>query len=168
MASAQLMSTEIVKLYYSTKPPITVLGKLKKKNPAEKIKKYHLYRAVKRFDETGSVTEGRHRNSDRPKSVRSAENIAEVRQVIGETPQMSLRKVLGNIPNHASRTSVHRMLRFDLKLTPYTISMMQHLKDSDIESKLHFAICMKENDQIADVIWFSDETHFHLNAQVNK
>ena len=51
-------------------------------------------------------------------SVRSAENIAEVRQVIGETPQMSVRKVLGNISNQASKTSVHRMLGFDLKLTP--------------------------------------------------
>ena len=45
---------------------------------------------------------------------------------------------------------------------------MQHLKDSDIESRLHFAHWMKENDQIADFIWFSDEAHFHLNAQVNK
>ena len=31
MASAQLMSTEIVKLYYSTKSPVTVLRELKKK-----------------------------------------------------------------------------------------------------------------------------------------
>ena len=45
---------------------------------------------------------------------------------------------------------------------------MQHLKYSDIESRLHFAHRMKENDQIANVIWFSDEAHFHLNAQVNK
>ena len=45
---------------------------------------------------------------------------------------------------------------------------MQHLKDSDIESKLHFAHWMEENDQIADVIWLSDEAHFHLNAEVNK
>ena len=71
-------------------------------------------------------------------SVRSAENIAEVRQVIGETPQMTVRKV--NISNQASRTSVHRMLRFDLKRTPYTLSVVQQLKDSDIESRLHLRI----------------------------
>ena len=94
-------------------------------------------------------------------SVRSAENIAEVRQVIGETPQMSVRKV--NISNQASR-----MFRFDLKRTPYTLSVMQQLKDSDIESRLHFAHWMKENDQIVDSIWFSEEANFHLNAQVNK
>ena len=63
---------------------------------------------------------------------------------------------------------VYRMLRFDLKLTLYTISVMQHLKDSDTESRQHFAHWMKENDQITDVIWFSDEANFHLNAQVNK
>ena len=27
---------------------------------------------------------------------------------------------------------------------------------------------MKENNQIADVTWFSDEAHFYLNAQVSK
>ena len=63
---------------------------------------------------------------------------------------------------------VYRMLRFDLKLTLYTISVMQHLKDSDTESRQHFVHWMKENDQITDVIWFSDEANFHLNAQVNK
>ena len=31
---------------------------------------------------------------------------------------MSVRKVLGSISNQASKTSVHRMLRFDLKLAP--------------------------------------------------
>ena len=152
MVSAQLMSAEIGKLYYSAKSPVTVLRELKKKYPAENIKKNHVYRAVKRFEETGSVTDGRHRNSDRPKSVRSAENIAEVRQVIGETPQMSVRKVLGNISNQTSRTSVHWMLRFDLKFTPYTIFVMQHLKNSDIESRLLFALWMEENYQIANVI----------------
>ena len=106
-----------------------MLRELKKNYPAENIKKYHVYRGVKHFEETDSVTDGRHRNLGGPKSVRSAGNIAEVRQVIRETLQMSVRKVLGNISNQASRTSVHRMLRFDLKLTPNTISVMQHLKD---------------------------------------
>ena len=77
-----------------------------------------------------------------------------------ETLRMSVRKVLGNITDNTSKTSVH------------TISVMQYLKDSDIdiESRLRvqFAHSMKENDETADVIWFSDEAHFHLNAQVNK
>ena len=65
------MSTEIVKL----KSPVTVLRELKKKYLAENIKKYHVYRAVKRFEETGSVTDGRHRNSGQAKSVRSAKTL---------------------------------------------------------------------------------------------
>ena len=60
---------------------------------------------------------------------------------------MSVRKVLGNISNQAGSICVHRMLGFDLKLTPYTISVMQHLKESDIESRLHFTHWMEENDQ---------------------
>ena len=60
------------------------------------------------------------------------------------------------------------MLRYDLKLTPYTVCIMQHLKQSDAESRLSFARRMITNNDIADKIWFSDEAHFHLNAEVNK
>ena len=45
---------------------------------------------------------------------------------------------------------------------------MQHLKESDIASRLRFARWMKEHIEILDVPWFSDEAHFYLNAQVNK
>ena len=93
---------------YWTKSPVTVLRELRKQYPVENIKKYHVYRAVKRFEETGSVTDGRHRNSSRPKSG-VQKTLLKWDKVIEETPQMSIRKVLGNISNQASRTSVHRI-----------------------------------------------------------
>jgi hypothetical protein len=45
---------------------------------------------------------------------------------------------------------------------------MQHLKQSDIESRLTFAQWIRENDIIVNDIWFSDEAHFYLNGIVNK
>jgi hypothetical protein len=45
---------------------------------------------------------------------------------------------------------------------------MQHLKKSDIESRLTFAQWIRKHDNIVNDIWFSDETHFYLNGIVNK
>ena len=45
---------------------------------------------------------------------------------------------------------------------------MQHLNQTDVESRLSFARWMITNNDIADKIWFSDEAHFQLNAEVNK
>lgn len=60
------------------------------------------------------------------------------------------------------------MLRFDLKLTPIKVSIMQHLKETDISSRLSFANWMTSHLDVVDKLWFSDEAHFYLNSQVNK
>ncbi len=46
---------------------------------------------------------------------------------------------MADIGNVASKASVIRMLKYDLKLTPYKISIMQHLKETDISSRIEFA-----------------------------
>ena len=148
---------------------LTVIRKMQKLYPEEdQLNKMQIYRTVERFAESGSVLDRRHLNTGRPRSVRSAENIQQIRAVIEETPQRSTRRVLGDITNIANATSVYRLLRYDFKLTPYTISVMQHLKPSDIHSRLSFATWMKDHPDIANMVWFSDEAHFYLDAQVNK
>lgn len=148
---------------------MTVIRTMKKRYPEMgKLNKKQVQRIVKRFEAKGSIEDNRHKNTGRPRSVRSDETIEQVKSVIGETPQRSVRRVLGDITNSASSTSVFRMLKYDLKLTPYTISIMQHLKPTDITSRLSFARWMVANIHIVDNIWFSDEAHFFLNAQVNK
>lgn len=169
MVLSQALAAEVVKLYYSTSSPVTVIREMAKRYPdQERLNKLQIRRIVTRFEQTGSVADKRHTNPGRPKSVRSEENIVQVRAAVEETPQRSVRKILGDISNQVSRTSAHRILRYDLKLTPYTLSVRQHLKDSDIESRLRFAHWMNENENIADILWFSDEAHFYSNAQVNK
>lgn len=46
---------------------------------------------------------------------------------------------------------------------------MQHLKQSDIESRFMFVLRRKKNNTvIAQDIWSSGETHLYLNGFVNK
>lgn len=45
---------------------------------------------------------------------------------------------------------------------------MQHLKENDIERRLHFAHWVKNNQDIVDLLWFSVESHFYLNSASNK
>ena len=169
MAPSKEQSKEVVKLYYESKSPVTVIRTMKRKYPElGELNKKQIKRIVQRFEATGSIEDRRHTNPGRPRSVRTDETIDRVKSAIVETPQRSVRRVLGDITNSASRSSLHRMLPYDLKLTPYTVSIMQHLKQSDVESRLSFARRMITNNDIADKIWFSDEAHFHLNAEVNK
>lgn len=134
-----------------------------------RLTKQKVHRLVKRFEQKGSITDPRYQNTGRPRSARKPEAIKQVKEIINETPQRSVRKVMGDINNTISASSVYRALRFDLNLVPYTISVMQHLKPTDIESRMLFAKWTKEQpDSLINKIWFSDEAHFYLNAQVNK
>ena len=64
-------------------------------------------------------------------------------------------------------SSVYRMLRFDLNYFPYTISLMQHLKEVDVESRSKFASWVQNHLEPLSKMWFSDESHFYLNVVVN-
>ena len=136
-------------------------------NDLENLNTKQVRRIVKRFEESGSVEDRRHDNLGRPRTARSNENETEVKTVIGETPQRSVRRVLCDVTNTVSASSVYRMLKYDLKLTPYKVSIM-HLKESDISSRLSFAHWMKSHIDIVESLWFSDEAHFYLNPQINK
>ena len=119
MAPSKIQCTEIVKLYFQTKSLKAVKLKMKKSHPhLGNLNERTIQRIVKRFEESGSVEDRRHCNPGRPRSARSDANVEQVKAVINETPQMSVRRVLGDITNSTSSTSIYRKLKFDLKLTP--------------------------------------------------
>ena len=132
-----------------------------------RLNKIHIHRLVLKFEKTGSIEDGRLTNQ-RLKSARTPAVITKVKDshMFVEMPQMSFRKLANSITENASSTSIYRMLGFDLKFTPYTISIMQHLKPSDIDYRIQFGRWMIEHDLIEHV-WFSDEAHFYLNGYVN-
>ncbi len=169
MAPSMEQCCEIVKLYYQYKSLKTVVKLMKKTHPdIEKLNTKQIQRIVKRFEESGSVEDRRHSNTGRPRSARTTDNVEQLATAIAETPQRSVRRILGDVTNTPSATSVYRNVKFDLNLTPFKIPIMQHLKETDISSRLSFAHWMISNTGIVDKLWFSDEAHFYLNAQVNK
>ena len=131
-----------------------------------KLHKMHIHRFVKKFEKTGSIEDGR-RTNQRLKSTRTPAVTTKVKDMFAETPQISVRNLANSITENASSTIVYRRLRFDLKLTPYTISIIQHLKPSDIDYRIQFGRWMIEHDNIIKHVWFSDEAHFCLNGDVN-
>ena len=161
MALSKEQCAEIVKLNYKHNSPQTVIRMMQKRYPELRFKlnKMHIHRLVKKFEKTGSIEDGR-RTNQRPKSARTPAVVTKVKDMIAETPQMSVRKLANSITESTGSTSVYRMLRFDLKLTPYTVSIMQHLKPSDIDYRIQFGRWMIEHDDIIEHVWFSDEAHF--------
>lgn len=64
-----------------------------------------------------------------------------IQRMIEETPERTVRKMTNDFEHSVSKTSVYRMLHFYCfygKFTHYTVSIMQHLKLSDIASRLQF------------------------------
>lgn len=161
---------EVVRLFYETNTSSRVIKTMRRRHPElEALNRMRVHRIIQKFEACGSIADGRRNNNGRPRSARSGENIDCVRKVIEDTPQRSIRRLMADIGNVTSKMSVHRMLKYDLKLTPYKISIMQHLKETDISSRMEFAAWMKSQpNNFADTIWFSDEAHFYLNNAVNK
>ena len=55
-----------------------------------------------------------------------------MKPVVTETPQRSVWRVFGDITKFIGIISVYLMLKFDLQLTPYKLSIMEHLKEAGI------------------------------------
>ena len=57
-----------------------------------------------------------------------------MKPAVTETPQGSVWRVFGDITKFPGIISVYIMLKLDLQLTPYKLSIMEHLKVADIAS----------------------------------
>lgn len=125
-------------------------------------------RLVRKFEATGSVSDLP--KTGRPKSVRTAENIAVVKQSVKEDPKQSTTR--RSLELGISRTSLHRILHKDLNLHAYKIQLCQQLKPTDHFARRVFSDWLIEHRKIdaafSTKIIFSDEAHFTLNGTVNK
>lgn len=124
-----------------------------------------LYRLVRRFRNTGSV-EDKHR-SGRPKVLTPA-FLQDAQQKILQTPQKSVRRLAQEIG--ASRGSTHNALRA-LHFHAYRVKMVQEMKPLDNEKRFRYCQWFKRfirnNINILDKTFFSDEAWFHLSGYVN-
>lgn len=123
---------------------------------------------VRKFEENGLV--GDKPRSGRPRSGRSAENVARTSDSVTESPKTSIRHRSQQL--ELSRATTQRILRKDLHLTAYKVQQTQELKPADHPRRLQYANwllnAIEENDDFWRKIIMSDEAHFHLGGYVNR
>ena len=75
--------------------------------------------------------------------------------MIEQAPQRSVRNIIGDIANNSSRESVYRILKYDLKLTPYTISII-YAAPGRLISKVDYGLLIeiRKISISQNVLWF--------------
>lgn len=123
---------------------------------------------VKKVRETGLLIDKPTREN--PKPVRTPENIAAVAESVRDAPGTSVHRRSQQL--NISKTSLRRILRKDLGMTPYKVQLVQQLKPTDHAMRFRFATWawnrLEEDADFGQKIIFSDEAHFHLSGYVNK
>lgn len=126
-----------------------------------------LRRLARRLEETGSTRDAP--KAGRPRSSRTAENIAAVAQDVEEDPGTSTRRRATQLG--INRRSLRRILVKDLKMFPYKVQTVHQLLDVDRQTRVIYANAIlnlnREENDFSSKIIMSDEAHFHLSGHVN-
>lgn len=126
-----------------------------------------IMRLVDKFREDGNVAD--RKRSGRPRSARSAEKIAIVKDIITATPTKSLTSVAVEA-GIKSKSSVHGIMR-NLKLKAFKATVVQHLTELDVERRKSFSTSMiniiNRNPDYLNNVLFSDESIFYLDKSVS-
>ena len=164
--------TKLIKLYFATNslvlPQCTFQRDIpgSRHCPCERTIK-HL---MDKFRNTGSLVNNNKGHSGWPFSARSTTNIQAVRDHLQQSPRKSTRQLSQEVS--ISRTSVRRVIHKDWTLFPYKIQILQQQIDANKRERLEFCLSISErienNPRVLDLIFFSDEAHFHLSEHVNK
>ena len=125
---------------------------------------------IRKFERTGSVGDDSVGNVGRQKSVKTPENIQKTRAVFQTSPRKSIRRAAQQVG--INRETLRQIVVEDLHLFPYKIQTHQPLSPRAMEQRLCFANTIvhriDEQDFDVNMVWFSDEAHFHLDGFVNK
>ena len=122
-----------------------------------------IYCWVSNFRQTGSAL--KQTPPGWPRTATRTENVAVVRASIQKSPWRSARKYAAAL--RLSYRNVRRILHRDRRTHPYKIATAQKLKGSDFENRTKLCRDLL-NVRVTDVVFFSDEAHFHLSGTVNK
>lgn len=128
-----------------------------------------ILRLQEKFLRDGSILNCYKGKSGRPTTQRTPENIAKVKSVVNGDPKKSIRKIAQEVGT--SHSTVRRIMRKDLELFPYKVTVHHKLSENDKHQRVAFVKWLKDqtaaNPGFLDGVWFSDEAHFHLTGQVN-
>ena len=105
-------------------------------------------------------------NSGRRRTIRTAENIDDVRDLLQQNPHVSARRN----PIPISRTSFNRITRLEIKWHPYRMHVRHELLPGDFARRLRFSIWFNERcrlENFLDSFLIGDEASFVMNGEVN-
>ena len=130
---------------------------------------------VDHFEKYGTVenlnaaNENRPSHSGRPKK-RTPELINRVRESLHQSPKRSVRKRSQSLG--MSRETCRRVLVNDIGAYPYRIQTLQTLTISDKKQRKAMAVKIlekiDETPSFLNLLWTSDEAHFHLDGKVTQ
>lgn len=125
---------------------------------------------VEKFERTGSVKNDIDARKNKERTVTTPELIEELDKLTTDEPSISMRRAAQRF--NISHSTVHKVLRKDLKKFPYKIQTAQRLTEAAKQRRFEFAIEFldKIEDGTVDLnkIIFTDEAHFWLDGYVNK
>ena len=163
--------TLILEVYFATKSYLLVKRSFARSFPDQKVPNNStISRLIRKFRETGCVTDDCKGNSGRPPTTRGQDTIEDVRNRLNQSPRKSIRKLSQEV--RMSKSSLQRLLRRDFSFHPYKVHVLQEQSEANKTDRLQFA--RKTNRKLLNepdflnLVLFSDETHFHLSGHVNR
>ena len=124
-----------------------------------------IHDTVRKFKEKGTLLNLNKCNSGRLKTVRNEANIATVRRIVEDNPNVSCRRNLSGL----SKSSFSRIVLKDLQFHPYKMCVQQMLLDADLQRRRAFCQWfLNQPVQFLSYLVVSDESAFHMNEKINK
>ena len=106
----------------------------------------------------------------RGKKPTDQETVETVSKLFKDLPQISVRQAAQHLP--LSKTTIHKLVRKEIKLYPYKIQTVHALREGDYERREEFARTMlgkiETDAHFLDSICFSDESTFHTSGLVHR
>ena len=131
-----------------------------------KVCRKTVFNAWKQFQETGT-TSGKP-IPGRPRSIRTKSVVSAVKKKMERNPQRSVRKIAKEAK--ISRSSMQRIVKNDLQLTPYKKQSRQLISEPSKQKRLHRGkLMLQEMERAAGKVFiWSDEKMFTVEAVTNK
>lgn len=150
----------IVKNYYILSGDKCLLRKKFRQEYSKKAPtNIQIKRLITKFELAGTVF-----NSPSISHRQPSTNVSMVNTHFQQNPRDSIRIAAHTLNINSS--TVHNILRKNLKFKPYKLQTRQLLSTSATIKRLHFA--NNFDTSLIGNIWFSDESYFYLNPKANK
>ena len=150
----------------------TMLSFRKRFNVLKSPNKSRIAHWVKKFRVEGTVQNRNSGRSGRRRHGRSQENIDIVSASVDASPDTSIRRRIISLDIDISYGTAWRILKRDLFLTAFVISMRHELTERDMVARVTMCqrldAMMRDDPNWIQHVWFSDESNFHLCGRVNK